>query len=255
MSLSEIYRNLIGSYRASIKRGMDAEFVLYRLYRPLSFPLSAGLIKLGVSANQATLLSLVALLVAIALFVTGDARYMTLGAFMYALAFILDFADGNIARFHNKPNYFGKLIDGLVDTLTCVLFIAVALGNTRAGRNLLPADAELAVGVATALVIVLIHYYRMRVAYFIKESGVGDSPSRQTPEREPGVVGMALNLANKSYKNLGTSTPIALLIMTPLDLLSLFVGFFFALHTLMGFSEIEVSLFRLRRKLNVYRAY
>lgn len=255
MSLFEIYGNLLGSYRASKKRGLDTEFVLYRLYRPLSFPLSALLIKLGLSANQVTLLSLVAFLTTTGLFVTGDSLNMTLGALCYALAFILDFADGNIARFHNKPNYFGKLIDGLVDSLTCVLFIAVAFGNTRAGANLMPAHVELAVGVTTALVVLLVQYFRMRVAYFLKESGVGEQRSSEAAGARPGIVGSALNLANKVYKNAGTSTPILLLVLTPSGLLSLFIGFFFALHTLMGLSEIVVTLFRLRRKLDVYRAY
>ena len=67
--------------------------------------------------------------------------------------------------------------------------------------------------------------------------------------------GSFINLANKVYKNLATSTPIVLLVLTPFGLLSVFIGFFFALHALMGLSEIVVSLMRLRRRLNVYREY
>lgn len=251
MTLFEIYPHLLESYRASKKRGMDGEFILYRIYRPASFPLSAGLIKLGFSANQVTLLSLVTLLVAVVLFWTGDQSLMVLGALSYMLAFILDFADGNIARYHKKPNYFGKLIDGFVDTLSCILFIAVAMGNTGASFNIMPADIELTLGVATSLAIVITHYYRMRVAYFLKESGVLEGPSGDRTQTRDSFIG----IANKIYKNLATSTPIMLLIFTPLNLLSLFIGFFFVIHVLMGLSEIVVSLISLRRKLDVYRAY
>ena len=91
MTLSQIYAKLLESYQASKKRGLDGEFILYRLYRPLSFPLSAILIKLGCSANQVTIQSLTALLIAAGLFLTGDPLYMVFGALSYALAFILDY--------------------------------------------------------------------------------------------------------------------------------------------------------------------
>jgi phosphatidylglycerophosphate synthase len=254
VTLFKIYGDLLESYRVSKKRGLDGEFILYRIYRPLSFPPSALLIKLGFSANQVTLSSLVALLIAAGLFLTGEQLYMTLGALSYALAFLLDFADGNIARFHNKSNYFGKLIDGFVDSLSCILFIAIAIGDTRASLNIMPAGLELALGVVTALAILVTHYYRMRVAYFLKESGVIEqSPDTLRSRAESGRS--LINLANKVYKNLATSTPIVLLVLTPLGLLSVFIGFFFTTHVLMGLSEIVVSLIRLRRRLNVYREY
>lgn len=254
MTLSQIYAKLLESYQASKKRGLDGEFILYRLYRPLSFPPSAILIKLGCSANQVTFQSLAIMLIATGLFLTGDPLYMVFGALSYALAFILDFADGNIARFHNKPNYFGKLIDGFVDSLSCILFIAIAIGDTRASLNMMPAGLELTLGIATTLVVLVTHYFRMRVAYFLKESGVLDRyPDPLRDRAESG--GSLISLANKVYKNLATSTPIVLLVLTPFGLLSVFIGFFFALHALMGLSEIVVSLVRLRRRLNVYRAY
>jgi len=255
MTLTQIYRQLIETYRASRKHGLDGEFFLYRLYRPISFPLSTLLIRLGFTANQVTSLSLMTLVLAAGLFLMGEREYLIWGAFSYALAFILDFADGNIARFHNCPNYFGKLIDGFVDTLSCILFIAVAYGNTLAGLNLIPDVIEMAIGITTTFAVLVTHYFRMRVAYFLKESGVTEREMESPTGVRAQTGDRLVRFANKLYKNLATSTPIALLILTPLDLLTPFILFFFAIHVVMGLSEIFLSLFRLRRRLDVYRAY
>jgi phosphatidylglycerophosphate synthase len=47
------------------------------------------------------------------------------GAIVYFSAFIFDFIDGNIARYYKSSNYFGKFIDGLVDSSTFLLFSSV----------------------------------------------------------------------------------------------------------------------------------
>jgi phosphatidylglycerophosphate synthase len=256
VTLFKIYGFLLESYRASIKkRELDGEFILYRIYRPLSFPLSAVLIKLGFSANQVTLLSLVVLLIAAGLFLVGEPLYMMLGALSYALAFLLDFADGNIARFHNKPNYFGKLIDGFVDTLSCILFIAVAVGNIRYGQNWLPADVELSLSITVALAVVITNYFRIRVAYFLKESGAKAITNGDSAHSESSAVQRLFRLGNVVYKNLATSTPIVLLVSAYFNLLSLFLLLFVVVYVLLGLSEIIVRLIQLRNRLNIYRAY
>jgi phosphatidylglycerophosphate synthase len=250
----QIYRALIGSYQTSRKRGVDAEFVLYRLYRPLSFPVSALLIKLGFSANQVTALGLFVLLVSASALAAGTYGWTVVGAALFTLAFILDFADGNIARFQEKPSIFGKLVDGLVDTLACVIFVAAAAGNTRASLNLLPGDIEVVLGLLTAFASLFGNYYRLRVTYFLKESAAAVD---QGAGPIPGVTGNdgVIAWAAKINKNLATSTPIVLIVLAPFGLLSLFTLFFFFIHVIVGFAEIVVSLRRLRRTLNVYRAY
>lgn len=255
MTLSQIYDHLLVSYRMSKKRELDREYVLYRIYRPVSFPLSAVLIKLGLSANQVTFLSFVTLLLASGFFLIGSGAAMVMGAITYALAFLLDFADGNIARFHNKPNYFGKLIDGFVDTLSVIVFIAIAIGNAKASQNFLAGKVELALATTIVLAVVITHYFRMRVTFFVKESGIEVAAKGDASGTGKDLNRKAIVLANRVYKNLATCTPILLLVLAPLQLLSFFILFFVVIHVIMGLAEVVVSLIRLRSILNVYRTH
>jgi phosphatidylglycerophosphate synthase len=85
------------------------------------------------------------------------------------LAFILDFADGTVARFHNKPNYFGKLIDGLVDYFQHSFYLFIGIGLYYGENPYLLGINWIVLGAAATGLVHLILYFRMRVAYFTKE--------------------------------------------------------------------------------------
>ena len=56
---------------------------------------------------------------------------------------LVDFMDGNIAALHGPSNAFRQMIDGLVDSLTFLLFIALMFGKHRSGNPMFGASVEL----------------------------------------------------------------------------------------------------------------
>src|SRR3990167_6898128 len=94
----------------------DAQPFLYRyVIRPVSFFVTYGVLKVRMTANQATLIGLLFGMAGVFLFFKGVQPYVAWGVVWYALARVFDFVDGNIARVTNSASYWGKFVDGIVD--------------------------------------------------------------------------------------------------------------------------------------------
>lgn len=252
MHLLRIHKELRDDYYKSERRKSDQYFLLYPLYRALSFPVAAVFIYFGLSANQATLIGATFLVLSLALFIGDVSASIFWGTMFYLMAFLVDFADGSIARFHGKPNAFGKLIDGLVDSLSFLLFIAVAIANVRSGTNLLSDSIELTMAIFAAFSALFMQNYEFRVMYLLKESEVSITSSEQDAKNESSVLA---RLANKIYRNAITATPLLILALSPLNLLSFLLTFWFVVHVCLGLPKLLIGLVLVRRKLgSVYRA-
>lgn len=97
------------------------------IFRPLSYYFTFLLLKLGLSANQTTLLSFIFGVIAIILLSIpySIAQYTGMaGLFMWQL---LEFCDGNIARFKKTNSLKGAIIDDLNAQLIKLL-IPISLG-------------------------------------------------------------------------------------------------------------------------------
>lgn len=252
MHLLRIHKELRDDYHKSERRKSDQYFLLYPLYRAVSFPVAAVFIYFGLSANQATLIGAAFLVVSLALFIGDVSASIFWGTMFYLMAFLVDFADGSIARFHGRPNAFGKLIDGLVDSLSFLLFIAVAIANVRSGTNLLSGSIELTMAIFATFSALFMQNYEFRVMYLLKESEVSITSSEQDAKNESNVLA---RLANKSYRNAITATPLLILALVPFDLLSVLLTFWFVVHVCLGLPKLLIGLVLVRRKLgSVYRA-
>jgi phosphatidylglycerophosphate synthase len=248
--LMSTYRDVLRSYYGQVKERTERRYLFYRyVYRPLSFPLSALAIRAGASADAVTLLNLMVLVAAMVVAAWGARGAMLAAAALFFVYYVLDFVDGNIARYSGVSSYFGKLIDGMVDTLSFVLFTAVALGNARAGGALLGAELEIALGVATTLSALVRQNYRWRLAYLRSEMGLtimadahGEKPPSSSGERRP-------PFAVWLFDNAATSTPLMLLAAAAADRVSLFVLLFFALYGVGGNLETLISIARNRTAL------
>jgi hypothetical protein len=251
-SFFSIYSELRRGYPGSEKRKSDAAFWLYPLYRVCSFPIAALFIRLGVSANQVTCFGVVLYVLSFAAFVSGLPQAPVLGALFYVASFLLDFADGTIARFHGRPNAFGKLIDGLADSATFTLFIAVAIANVRAGTNVFVPEVEISCGVAATLAAMFAQNYEFRAMYLLHESGLGEKSSAAfRPSPRQGVV----ERVNVFYRNSITMTPILLLVSAPWGLMSIALLFFLLVHVGLGLPRVVFGILGVRRKLaSIYRA-
>ncbi|MDC3328446.1 CDP-alcohol phosphatidyltransferase family protein [Pseudomonadales bacterium] len=106
--------------------------------RPLSFYLTYAAYRLGVSANQATLVGLLVGILSVASVVVG---IPVLGALLLNFFLVLDCVDGNLARL-GHPSKVGEFYDALVGDFVnysfpvAFLMNAVASGELSFGQNL-----------------------------------------------------------------------------------------------------------------------
>lgn len=94
----------------------QAHLWAYLVVRPLSFYLTPFFVNRGISANVVTGIGLVVLLSALTA-VLAAARYETMlivGAILINVWYLLDFVDGNIARYTNLESAFGAFFDWYV---------------------------------------------------------------------------------------------------------------------------------------------
>lgn len=107
-------RELWEDYRQHEKLAEDRnEIWTYYVARPLSFPLTAVCLRLGVSANQATALSVLVYAAGAFLLAFGTPGAALLGALLINAWLVLDCIDGNIARYTGTASAFGGFADAV----------------------------------------------------------------------------------------------------------------------------------------------
>jgi len=97
-------------------------------YRPLAFLFVKSIEKTPLSPNHVTLLSGAAGVIAAWQFSIGTTNAMAWGAVWYAVANILDCADGQLARLQGSGTLLGRIVDGATDYVSTVaIFIGIGL--------------------------------------------------------------------------------------------------------------------------------
>lgn len=110
----------------------------FPLVRHLSCRMTPWLLRLGLSANQVTLASVVVGVAAAVLLALGSWGASVAGALLLVLSSVLDNCDGEIARFRGTASASGGRLDDLADAVVHTsLFIGLGVGVSRAlGRPL-----------------------------------------------------------------------------------------------------------------------
>ena len=126
--------------------------------RPLSFYLTPVFVNRGIGANAVTGLGLVVLLAGLgAILATPvEAGLLIVGAVLVNLWYLLDFVDGNVARYTDSDSTFGAFFDWYVGTIYHTglpLCVAIALYLSDA-FVVLPVDTVWLLVVAVAWVVV-----------------------------------------------------------------------------------------------------
>ena len=117
------------------KSGNDAAAVikpdeLFPLSRQLGYYLSLVLIRLPVSANQVTFISMLVGLTGCALFIKGELIWNIYGALLLVLSYALDYCDGVIARLRGQCTPYGAAFDDFVDwIIDTAIFAALGYGT------------------------------------------------------------------------------------------------------------------------------
>ena len=234
----EVHRELVNAYYGSRKNEFDAEHYFFRWYRPLSFFPSALLIRMGASANAVTGFGAVCLLTAFALLAAGQ---LLAGALLYLFAYVVDFMDGNIARYAARPTAFGKMIDGLVDSLTFLLFVALGYGNVVAAQNLLAPAAEITLGVVAGFVFLLRSYFYLRVSLVLappKPPGPATVPPSK-PQRS-----RLLQFGKRTYFGIISGMPVLLVLAAALNAVTIYLVVYFLLFSFATLFEVVYGLRR-----------
>lgn len=242
------YRGVLRSYYGQVKERKENPYFLYRyLYRPLSFPLSAVAIRCGVSADALTYMNFAILVAALTATAWGSEQAMVLGAWLYFLYFVLDFADGNIARYHGVSSYFGKLLDGMVDTVSFLMFATVGWGYAKAGGSWYGVEAFL--GVAATVCALLRQNYQWRMSALKSEIRL------LSPEEAKPAAEVPMRPIVRLFNNLACSAPVVLLIAVYVDAVPLYLLAFFALYGIAGNMEIIIGVLRSRAALRARREH
>lgn len=120
--------NLRQIYRDSLKPA-DSLFNLY-LARPLAAAWVALFARTAITPNQVTLLSMAVMLLSAApLLLWPGAWGLALGVILIELSYVLDCADGQLARLTGRTSEAGARLDFLMDELKALLLIAALSGR------------------------------------------------------------------------------------------------------------------------------
>jgi phosphatidylglycerophosphate synthase len=117
-----ITKRLLASLGSAIDTPLDRA-----LHRRLSGPVSLIAVRLGVTPNAVSLLSLAAGLAAALLLARGTVSAALAGFALYVVAVVLDHADGEVARLTFAESRIGEWLDVAVDTIVHAL-VVVAMG-------------------------------------------------------------------------------------------------------------------------------
>ncbi len=103
---------------------------LFPLARQLGYYLSLIMIRLPVSANQVTFISMTAGLTGCALFLKGELIFNIYGALFLILSYALDYCDGVIARLKDQCSPYGAAFDDFVDWIVdTAIFASLGYGT------------------------------------------------------------------------------------------------------------------------------
>lgn len=133
---------------------------LFPLVRHLSNRLSPLLLRLPVTPNQVTAVSLAAGLGGAACFVLGGRPAALTGAVLLIVSYILDNCDGDIARAKRLFSRFGHYFDSVADWLVdAVFFVCLGIGTAaqRGGSLWLWLGLAAATGATVSYVLELRH--------------------------------------------------------------------------------------------------
>jgi len=134
------------------KKDLKSKSIVYDIYRNFSTPLTYVFVKLGVSANQITILSILLYVIGGLLLSLGQALFFILGLGVFIFNRILDDCDGEVARIHDARSIEGVYLDRLGHY---VLSLSLGLGFGFGLYRLYQHDIYISLAFIFALVLVL----------------------------------------------------------------------------------------------------
>jgi phosphatidylglycerophosphate synthase len=126
MGYRELFREVVGKPYAR-KEMIANSPVFIVIFRQISYLLTPLFVMLNISANGVTCIHFVGSLIAVFIITLGSQVALAIGISLFFFFCIIDCVDGNIARLKNQTSFYGRFIDGIVDTnATCFLHLALS---------------------------------------------------------------------------------------------------------------------------------
>lgn len=148
--------DLRSNYRQHQKSEQDKnELMGFYVLRPLSFYPTAFFMNIGLTANQTTWISLVVLLAGCLFLAAGSYIAAITGAALLNVWLILDFVDGNIARYEKTSSLYGEFIDALGAFLAHLSLFAAGVGFYVSQSSLVLSSLEWPTERYSAAILVL----------------------------------------------------------------------------------------------------
>lgn len=91
-------------------------------YRPISIYITYLFLKLNITANSVTLLSVLTAFIGSFFILLGGMVNLTIGFFCFWFFYLLDFCDGEIARYNNSNSLTGHFFELIVHYIVNILF-------------------------------------------------------------------------------------------------------------------------------------
>lgn len=236
MRIKEI-RNAYSLRKKEEDRG---DIWLYYVVRAMSFPLTGVFLRIGISANQATYISMVVGAAGCGLLAFGNYAMRIFGALLANFWIVLDCADGNIARFKKTSSNYGELIDALSGyMMNGLLFLSVGIGAFIHIESSFGVVTQfLCINLNEGILIILGAWASLAIILprLIYHKFINTFPEAQSAEIKPGAK-YSKGLYHFGYRMVhnitsfsGFLTPI-LLFATIFRFLSIFVFFYAAMNT------------------------
>ena len=202
-----------------------------KIIRPLSCYPTFIFLKLGITANQVTLLNLFIGLTGCALLGLGTYKAIFMGAILININYLLDRVDGNIARATGRSTKLGEMIDSFGDFLLDMLIpISIGIGLYFHPQFGIPGYIYLLLGFTFAC------FRLLRSRYAVHASSI--------------IGGRAMDVVKG--KSLILKGGLALVSLEPIMLLVLAaggaIGIFLVGYTILSFCElVGYSILAIRR--------
>ncbi|MEN8153336.1 MAG: CDP-alcohol phosphatidyltransferase family protein [Acidobacteriota bacterium] len=162
-------KKLFKEFKNSLKDIAVEEAVDLFLFRPVSFIFTKFLVKIPITPNQISLLSLISGIVSGIFFSYGDKKSFVYGGLFFILCHIFDLLDGMIARLKKNGTPLGRIIDGWVDYITSIaVYLGFLLGLLKGNFDLPfgPWPLMIAASVSLAVHSMAVDYYRQQYLAF-----------------------------------------------------------------------------------------
>ena len=135
------------------------------------------LLILGFSADQTTLLRIILGLLAGLLYIYGTAIYLIFASFLLGFSGILDFCDGELARYYKKPKFPGIYVDSIGHwVLAPFIYTCICFGIYNVFRS----EIIFIFGFLTVISVLMYWVVTSGVYYVIHQEPLLTIPTKET---------------------------------------------------------------------------